>query len=227
VYFPIVDSTQDEARAAALAGAPSRSVFVADFQQAGRGRQGRTWIAPPGAALLLSLLFREVTPQPTPLRWTSLASVALCQALEQLAPLRPAIKWPNDVLLEGRKVAGVLAESQWNGSDLVTVVGVGVNVSTDPRALEEFGATSLGGTIDRADLLRALIRRLDGLLAQPPDVLRAAWQRRLWGLGQRLRLVDLGREEDVVVLGVEPDGSLRVRFPDGSQRLTTTGELIH
>ena len=226
MYLPVVGSTQDEARAAALAGAPSRSVFVADFQQAGRGRQGRTWIAPPGAALLMSLLFREVTPRPTPLRWTSLASVALCQALEQLAPLRPAIKWPNDVLLEGRKVAGVLAESQWNGSELVTVVGVGVNVSTDASALEEFGATSLGGRIDRADLLRALIGRLDGLLADPPDVLRAAWQRRLWGLGQRLRLLDLGREEDVVVLGVEPDGSLRVRFPDGSERLTTTGELI-
>ena len=176
---------------------------------------------------MVSLLFREVTAQPTPLRWTSLASVALCQALEQLAPLRPAIKWPNDVLLDGRKVAGVLAESQWNGSDLVTIVGVGINVSTEPRELKGFGATSLGGTVDRAELLRALIGRVDGLLAQPPDVLRAAWQGRLWGLGQRLRLVDLGREAEVVVLGVEADGSLRVRFPDGTERFTTTGELIH
>ncbi len=199
---------------------------MADFQRAGRGRQGRAWLAPRGAALLTSLLFRELTPRPVPLRWTSLTAVALCEAIELLVPGRPTIKWPNDVLLDGRKVAGVLAENVWNGAELVTIVGVGVNVSTDPRVLEPFGATSLGGGVDRGQLLLALIGRMDAWLPRPFDALRSAWQRRLSGLGQRVRLAEYGNEEEVVVLGVEADGSLRVRLADGREHVTTTAELI-
>src|SRR5207237_7275976 len=100
-YFAATDSTQDEARAAARMGAPHRSLFVADFQRAGRGRQGRSWLAPPGTALMLSLVFRAMAPERAPWRWTSLASVSLAEAIELNLPgLKPAIKWPNDVLLQ-------------------------------------------------------------------------------------------------------------------------------
>ena len=103
-YFDVVDSTQDQARAAARLGAPNRSIFVADYQRAGRGRQGRTWLAGPGDALLLSIVFRERAAPPMPWRWTSLASVALAESIQELLPaLNPAIKWPNDVLLTTAK----------------------------------------------------------------------------------------------------------------------------
>jgi BirA family transcriptional regulator, biotin operon repressor / biotin---[acetyl-CoA-carboxylase] ligase len=234
-YFEALDSTQDEARTATAQGAPSRSIFVADFQRAGRGRQGRSWLAPPGVALMVSLLFRDTDAPPVPWRWTSLASVALVDTIEELLPaLRPAIKWPNDVLVNERKVAGVLAENTWNGSPrgLVAIVGVGLNVRTDASQLAQVGgnATSLraacGHDVDRGEVLHAFLRGIDRWLERPVSELYAVWESRLWGRGQRLRLLDLGREEEVVILGANPDGSLRVRSVDGTVRRTTTGELI-
>jgi BirA family transcriptional regulator, biotin operon repressor / biotin---[acetyl-CoA-carboxylase] ligase len=232
-FFEATDSTQDEARAAAQAGAPARSIFVADYQRAGRGRQGRSWLSEPGAGLLVSVVFRAEAPTPGPWRWTSLAAVSVAEAIERVVPpVRAAIKWPNDVLLNDRKVAGILAETSWNGQHLLGIVGIGINVNTDAAALEIVGApaTSLavygGRPIDRAELLLELVGNIDRWLERPSDELNAAWQSRLWGHGQRLRLVDLGREEDVVVLGAYQDGSLRVRMGDGSERRTTTGELI-
>lgn len=232
-YFEVTRSTQDEARTAARVGAPNRSIFVADYQHAGRGRQGRAWLARPGVALMLSVIFRQSATSPQPWRWTSLASVALVEAIQELAPwLEPAIKWPNDVLLEGRKVAGVLAETYSDRQQLVAIVGVGVNISQGETELAGVGgaATSVrlasAQEVDRGQLLRAFVRRMDVWFERPWPALHAAWQARLWGRGQRLRLLDLGREQEVVVLDAELDGSLRVRLVDGSERLTTTGELI-
>jgi BirA family biotin operon repressor/biotin-[acetyl-CoA-carboxylase] ligase len=231
-YFEAVESTQDEARAAARLGAGHRSIFVADFQRAGRGRRGRSWLAAPGTALMLSIVFRDMASAPVPWRWTILASVALAEAIAEVAPnLRPSIKWPNDVLLEGQKTAGILAETSWDGVQLVAIVGVGVNVHAHPAELARIGpaVTSLraagGRAVDRGQLLLGFVDRLDAWLARPSAELLAAWQARLWGRGQRLRLVDLGREEEVVVLGAESNGALRVRLADGTERLTTTGEL--
>src|SRR5215208_6496412 len=129
-YFDVVDSTQDEARAVARAGAPSQSLLVADYQRAGRGRHARTWLSQPGSGLLVSMVFRETTAEPVPWRWTSLAAVALVEAIECVLPaIRPLIKWPNDVLVHDRKVAGILAESTWEGRELLAIVGVGLNVN--------------------------------------------------------------------------------------------------
>lgn len=232
-HVGVTESTQDDARAASRLGAPSRSLFVADYQRAGRGRQGRAWLAPAGTALMLSVIFREESPSPTPWRWTSLASVSLAEAMSGLVPeAKPAIKWPNDVLLDNRKVAGVLAETMSNGQHLVAIVGIGVNVTSQPADLATVGgpATSLhiatGHIVDRGQLLQALVGRMDFWLNQPWAALHAAWTARLWGRGQRLRLLDLDREEEVVVLDAELDGSLRVRSLDGTERVTTTGELI-
>jgi biotin-(acetyl-CoA carboxylase) ligase len=136
------------------------------------------------------------------------------------------------VLLNDRKVAGILAETSWNGQHLLAIVGIGINVNTDAAALESVGAPAAslvmhgGRPVDRAELLLELVGNIDRWLERPSDELHAAWQSRLWGHRQRLRLVDLGREEDVVVLGADADGSLRVRMGDGSERRTSTGELL-
>jgi BirA family biotin operon repressor/biotin-[acetyl-CoA-carboxylase] ligase len=231
-YFDLVDSTQDEARAAAQRGAPNRSVFVADFQRAGRGRQGRTWVAGPGMALLVTLLFRETNGAPTPFRWTSLASVALVESIEELLEVEAAIKWPNDLMLNDRKLAGILGETSFDGRHLLVMVGIGVNVNTPTVDLAGIPgpATSLaaacGHRVDRGQLLLELVQRVDHWLERPAAELHAAWESRLWGRGQRLRLVDVGEQQDVVVLGANPDGSLRIRVPSGAERTTTTGELI-
>ncbi|MBV9578652.1 MAG: biotin--[acetyl-CoA-carboxylase] ligase [Chloroflexi bacterium] len=230
-YFDAVDSTQDKARAAARHAAPTRSVFVADYQRAGRGRSQRQWLASPGSALLVSMLFREpsATDAIRPWRYTSLVSVAVVQLLDQLgAEAKAAIKWPNDVMLADRKVAGILAETRWDGQDLEVIVGLGLNVSAVPDDLTT--ATCLEVVtpkpVDRGDLLLTFLSQLDALLRQPDDVVHGMWESRLWGRGQRLRLLDRGLDEEVVVLGAQRDGSLHVRGPDGRDRTITTGELL-
>jgi len=208
---------------------------VADFQSAGRGRHGRTWLAQPGQALLVSILLRQPAPAARLWRSTALAAVALAEAIEHLVPtLTAAIKWPNDLLIDSRKVAGTLAETSSDGLSVVLIVGVGTNVNTVQDELEAIGvpATSLrvasGQTVDRGELLLAFVARLDYWLARPEADLRERWQHRLWGRGQKLRLadVDLDGQEEVVVLGATADGALRVRLPDGTERVTTTAELI-
>ena len=236
-YVPSTSSTQDLARAAAQAGAPTGSVFVADYQTAGRGRQGRRWIAPPGSALLLSILFREEARAPAPQRYTMLVSVALAEAIEELAPeVSPAIKWPNDLMLGGRKLAGVLAETAWDGEQLAVIVGVGTNVRLGGADLASVAplATSLvleaGRWVDRGELFLAFMRRIDAWLPRSLPDLHAAWHARLWGRGQRLRLrggaAGPEQEQEVVVLGADLDGSLRVRLASGAELRTASGELI-
>jgi BirA family biotin operon repressor/biotin-[acetyl-CoA-carboxylase] ligase len=227
-WFDAVDSTQSAARAAANRGAPDRSLFVADFQHAGRGRQGRTWLAEPGAALLISILFREAARESRPWRFTSLAAVSVVEAIRPLvAQASVAIKWPNDVMLDDQKVAGILAETTWDGRVLQAIVGIGLNVSVAP---EVAGATTLAlhadGPVDRGGVLLRLVDRLDHWLTQPDEALNATWHSQLWRRGQRLRLLDLGQTEEVIVLGARPDGSLEIERADGSRHVTTTGELL-
>lgn len=236
-YVPAAPSTQDLARAAARAGDPGRSAFVADFQASGRGRSGRTWLAPPGSSLLVSLLFRAPSAQPRPHHYTRLVSVALAEAIEQHCPARVAIKWPNDLLLDGRKVAGILAEALWEGPRLALVVGAGTNVRASatealpPDTLATSLEAATGQVVDRGHLLLALLNGVDRWDGRDVTRLQATWEARLWGRGQRLRLLDGGAggepiEQEVVVLGTQPDGALRVRLPDGAERTTLTGELI-
>jgi len=227
-WFDTVDSTQAAARAAASRGAADRSLFVADFQRAGRGRQGRTWLAEPGAALLMSILFRRHEAESRPWRFTSLAALSVLEAIEPLLtqPIA-AIKWPNDIMLGDQKVAGILAETSWNERLLQAIVGVGLNVGAAPEMPDAATlAAHTDGPVDRGDVLLRIVERLDYWLLQPDDVLHQTWQGHLWRRGQRLRLVELDREEDVVILGVRPDGSLEVQRADGSTYVTTTGELL-
>src|SRR4051812_43212055 len=127
LHEPSVESTNDLARAAADRNWPDRSVFVADYQTKGRGRHGRTWVCPPLAGLLVSVLLRRRDAPPH--TYTMLAAVGLCEAIERLLALEPQIKWPNDVVVDGQKVAGVLAEATDDGRERTVIVGIGVNVN--------------------------------------------------------------------------------------------------
>src|SRR5690606_3785950 len=130
-YFDRLGSTNDEAARWADRGAPHLALVLADEQYAGRGRLGRQWFTPPGAALALSLVLRprpenRLASEQIPF-YTALGALALSQALRRQLGLSPAIKWPNDVLLVGRKTAGILAEAQWQGDQVQAVIlGIGV-----------------------------------------------------------------------------------------------------
>jgi BirA family transcriptional regulator, biotin operon repressor / biotin---[acetyl-CoA-carboxylase] ligase len=197
VHHRVTDSTNERARALAAAGAPHGTLVTADEQTAGRGRQGRSWVASPGEALLLSLILHDADPS-LPLA----AAVALCDAL----PVEAEIKWPNDIWIDRRKVAGILVEARpqqgW------AVLGVGVNVHRAPPLPE---ATSLDGAIGVEQLLDGLLAALDGWLRRPlPEVL-AAWRSRDALLGQPVRWQN-GSGKGV---GIDESGALLVDTDSG------------
>jgi len=221
--FDSLDSTNryllDEARA----GAPEGLVAVADYQTAGRGRRGRTWVAPPGASLLVSVLLRPSL-APDRAQLVSIgAGLAMADAVERVVGFAPALKWPNDLLVDDKKLAGLLAEAD---PDAV-VVGVGVNVEWHdfpPEVAETATACNLvaGRTVDRDAILDAF---LDGLAARYRDFegVLPEYRARLSTLGRRVRVetgtgtltgtaVDVGESGELLV---EPDGADRVAVHAG------------
>jgi BirA family transcriptional regulator, biotin operon repressor / biotin---[acetyl-CoA-carboxylase] ligase len=208
VHLRRTDSTNERARELALAGAPHGALVTADEQTAGRGRQGREWTAAPREAVLMSVVLRELEPV-LPLA----AAVAICEAL----PVDCAIKWPNDVWHEGRKLAGILVEGR--PQEGWAVLGIGLNVSTTdfPRELRD-RATSLrlaGSELLSEEVLSALVGALAEWLAAPAQAVLAAWRHRDALLGQTVRW----NGGEGTAAGIGPSGALLVDGPAGRMEL--------
>lgn len=234
-YFETVGSTNDEALAWATEGADDLSLIVADEQTAGRGRQGRKWHTPAGTALAFSLILRpSADEQKNPARTTALGALALTDALRPRG-LTAQIKWPNDVLVEGRKVAGILVESVWTGESLdAAVLGMGVNVlkgSVPPEELLHFPATSLeeamGKPFDRVELLHDILAAL--LIWRPrlaTDSFIAAWEEQLAFRGKQVRVAKADQAPITgKLVGLDLDGGLRLEGRNGVQRTVQFGEI--
>jgi BirA family biotin operon repressor/biotin-[acetyl-CoA-carboxylase] ligase len=230
-FFESLGSTNDEARRLAEAGAPEGTLVAADEQTAGRGRAGRPWQTPRGVALAASFILRPALP-PTRLGWlTMLGGLAAAEAIEAMAGVAAALKWPNDVLVNGQKVAGVLAESALEGERLAFVVlGIGVNVSAVPTGAVGFPATSLaeaaGRPVDRVALLRALAASLGQWYPRLEDEsLREAWAARLAWQGQPVVVHQGEATVQGVAAGVDADGALLLRLESGEERRVVAGDV--
>jgi BirA family biotin operon repressor/biotin-[acetyl-CoA-carboxylase] ligase len=217
LHLAVTDSTNTRARELAAAGAPHGTLVTAGAQSAGRGRQGRTWSAPPGRALLGSLILRD-PPRLLPL----LAGVAVAEVAD-LAGAPAQVKWPNDVLIEGRKVAGILVEGR--PQERWAVLGVGLNVALRaedfPPGLRDSAAT-LGLEPEAVQpTLAVLLEVLARWLAQPPEAVLAAVRRRdaLHG-----RLIRWSAGEGTAD-GIDQDGRLMVRSSDGGRVALDAGEV--
>jgi BirA family transcriptional regulator, biotin operon repressor / biotin---[acetyl-CoA-carboxylase] ligase len=204
VHHRATDSTNERARALASAGAPHGTLVTADEQSAGRGRQGRVWTAPARSAVLMSVVLRELS-ETLPLA----AAVAVCEAL----PVDARIKWPNDVWIEGRKVAGILVEAR--PQEGWAVLGIGLNVTTVSFPAE-LNATSLhleGAALSPEQALAALIDSLSRWLSQPSPAVLTAWRSRDALLGQPVRWSNGGNEGTAA--GIDDSGALIVETVDG------------
>src|SRR5918997_216125 len=165
------DSTNTRLLDEARAGAPEGVVLVADHQTAGRGRLGRRWEAPPGSSLLVSVLVRPDVPVGRAHLVTMAAGLAASDACEGVAGARPGLKWPNDLVVDDAKLAGLLAESVVDGVDLrALVVGMGLNVTAAPADGATCLADHAGGPVDRRELLQARLGVLDPPLGDPHAV---------------------------------------------------------
>ena len=235
-YLKSVGSTNDIALDWASQNADDLSIVVADEQTAGRGRNKRAWHTPPDSALAFSLILhpRAIEKKNISL-FTGLGALALVTSLQKRFGLQPKIKWPNDVLLDGKKVAGILVETSWLGNEMGHIVlGVGVNINAAAVPLAEqltFPATcledALGKKIHRPlvlhDILAALIkwRHLLGT-----DAFIHAWDENLAFRGEQVWVHGRGGESlNGKLLGLDPDGSLQVQIADKSVQNIHFGDV--
>jgi BirA family biotin operon repressor/biotin-[acetyl-CoA-carboxylase] ligase len=239
-HFRRVESTNTVARDLAAAGAPDGTVVTADEQTAGRGRQGRTWTAPPGAALLYSAVLRPLTPRHSLLPLA--VALAVCETAERLRPgVECKVKWPNDVHLDGRKLAGILIEAR--PQDGWAVIGVGLNLTIRPEDFPpelQDRATSLSrprpaGPHNRQTEMRtgwaseasaanasaALNQSLAEWLDADPKAVLAAWRERDALLGREVSW----EQGSGVAEGVDERGYLLVRLADGDRVALGAGDV--
>ena len=214
LHLRLTGSTNERARELAWAGAPHGTLVTAAEQAAGRGRQGRTWSAPPGRALLLSLVLRE---------WPALLPLAAAVAVADVAGPDAQIKWPNDVLVGGRKVAGILVEGR--PQEGWAVLGIGVNVAVAvgdlPEELRERAGTLGLAPAAIEPLLATLLAELARRLGQAPAALLEDFRARDALLG---RAVSWQRGEGVAA-GIDADGRLLVDRADGAREALDAGEV--
>jgi len=230
-------STNDDAAAWARAGAPEGAVVVAEAQEQGRGRVGRSWHSPPGENLYLSLVLRPARPPHLVPPLTLAAGLAVFDACAARG-LAPALKWPNDVLLGGRKASGILVELGAEAARVAfLVLGIGVNLNVDRASFpEEFRdqATSLSSharrRIDRVAFARRLYHHLERTLDACAEggfaVVRPRFEARFRMPGRRVRVLELdGSQIAGVALGIDDDGALRVRCDDGAEVRVVAGDV--
>ena len=248
-------STNADAMELARQGEREGIVLVADHQTAGRGRAARTWTAPPGAGLLLSLLLRP--PSAVMDLCTMAVAVAAAEAVEAVAGFAPRLKWPNDLVWPGdgsapdRKLAGILAEADWpagsaisagwkqpdGDENAVVVVGIGLNVAWPDELPDELADIAVAMNditdvpVDREDLLIALLLalapRYAALVAGDRGAVLDEWRTRSATLGQRVR-IDLGTDEvEGTAIDVTEQGHLVVETLDGERRTLAVGDVVH
>lgn len=233
-YYDSVGSTNDEAQAWVPRGAPDLSLVVADEQWAGRGRGGRKWLTPAGTALAFSVILRPSANESIHApRLSGLGALAIADACLKLG-LKPAIKWPNDVLLSGSKVGGVLVESTWSGNALeASVLGIGINVfagSVPPESEISYPATSieseLGRPIARIVVLKEILLALIHWRASlGTEDFMQTWQGLLAFRGQEVTLASPDAEPITgILLSLENDGSARLEVGN-KIKIIQSGEI--
>ena len=238
-WYDALPSTNELARSLAASGTAEGTVIVAEQQTAGRGRLGRSWASPPGG-LWLSVLLRPRLPVgQTPLVGLA-AAVATAVAIEETTGLRPRVKWPNDILVDGRKVAGLLLEAGPVRGDTPApawlVVGIGINVNVAPDALPArplYPATSLaaalGRPVDRGRLMRALLRGLDRDYRELGEHGAASalrrWRARSETIGRVVQVATSSATIEGLAEDIDDTGALLVRTRDGAERRVVAGEV--
>jgi len=235
-YHPVVGSTNDLALDWVREGAADWSMVLSDEQTAGRGRKSRRWEMNPGKGLAMSLILRPTEAEKEHIiRFTALGALGLVQALKNYG-LEAEIKWPNDVLLKGEKVGGVLVETAWMGEAIeACVIGMGVNVAhgSVPKSLDlRMPATSvedvLSGPVNRWEMLAEILRSMMTLRdTVTKDTFIEDWNHHLAFRNHWVKFhFSSGEAESVRILGIDDDGKLNLQHSDGRLEAVNSGEIV-
>ena len=231
LYYPVLTSTMDVARQEAQQGVAEGTVVLAEEQTAGRGRMERVWLAP-GGNITLSVILRPALSHLPSL--IMLASLAVVHSLEAVTGLKAQIKWPNDILINGKKVCGILIESDLQGSTVnYTIIGIGINVNLEPDYFPEIQMTAvslsseLGEDVSRLSVIRCLLVEMEKLYRILLDggSIYEEWRDGLVTLGERVRATTGDTIYEGVAESAARDGSLLLRSPDGSLTRIVAGDV--
>jgi BirA family transcriptional regulator, biotin operon repressor / biotin---[acetyl-CoA-carboxylase] ligase len=231
VYYSRVSSTMEIASNEARRGITDGTVIIAGEQTAGRGRLKRAWFAPGGNIALSLVLYPDAAGLPYLIMITSLAAA---YAIESVTGLKTQIKWPNDILLRGKKVAGILIENQLKGSKPVyAVIGIGINVALQPATIKEISniATSLenelGKQVSREEIIRNFLTEFDRLYLKLPDAeeIFKKWRERLITLGEKVTATWGAENISGMAEAVDETGALIIRLADGTLTKVVAGDV--
>ena len=231
IYFPSLPSTMDAARYEARNGATEGTVIIADVQTAGRGRLKRLWLSPEGSIALSVILYPEKSSLPF---LVMAASLAVVYSIEKVTGLKSLIKWPNDVFINGKKVCGILIETDvQNDRVAYAVVGIGINVNISLTGLSEIGdiATSLsdelGHEVSRRELVRQLLTEMERLyLTLPaPEPVYREWRDNLFMLGKKVTAISGNTTLEGIAESVTLEGNLLLRLANGSITQIIAGDV--
>lgn len=238
LWFDFIDSTNTHAKLLASQGAPHGTVLIADHQTGGRGRRGRSFHSPTGMGIYMSVILRPNCAPAQLMHLTCAVAVAMCDAVEASAGIRPGIKWTNDLVYGRRKLAGILTELGLSPSGLVdyAVIGVGLNCRQHPEDFPEeirdvagSLASVTGKDIDRASMAAAMmdaIYRMDGALLTGKNEAMAQYRRDCITLGKQVSVVKAdGAARYGTALDIDEDGALIVRFSTGETETVNSGEV--
>lgn len=236
-FYPSVDSTNKKAFELGRAGEPEGTAVIADAQTGGKGRLGRKWESPAGVNLYTSILLRPGIPPARAHNLTFVSAVAVAETVGRLSPVRPVVKWPNDILLDGKKTAGILLEMDSEPDRVHFIVaGIGVNINIKdadlPAQLREI-ATSLyekrGELTDRAGFAAALYSDFEKwykvYMEQGFSPVMEAWKGYFASTGRRVTVRSLDAVTEGVCTGVDADGALLVRTSSGAVERVVSGDV--
>ncbi len=236
-YHAVIDSTNIRARMIADEGAPEGTIVVAEAQLKGKGRRGRSWFSPAGQGIYVSVILRPRVPPAEATLLVLMAAVAAAEALLSHADLPVSVKWPNDILVGGKKIAGILTEMRLDGDRIDhVVIGMGVNVNTPAESLPpEIAAiaTSLsaetGRTFSRAGLLRTYLEKLEGWYTlfreRRFEPIRGRWLEIARIIGKSVKIAGVDRIYEGEVVDIDPNGFLILKSPDGALQRILAGDV--
>ncbi len=237
-FFDKLYSTNDKAFQLARQGAPEGTVVISEAQAGGRGRLGRVWTSPPGVNLYASVILRPRT-APFELQGiTLLAAVAVAEAVAQFTTRPPSVKWPNDVLLDSKKVAGILMEMHTEAemaSFVITGIGVNLNMSKAmfPDELARRATSVISASrepVSRADFAQRLFLSLElwykTFLDKGLSAIIKVWRKYFTSEGKPVRVRSLQKTIDGICLGVDDDGALLVRLASGATERVLAGDIV-
>ncbi len=230
VYLPSVTSTMDEARREIRRGAPEGSVVIAGEQTGGRGRLKRAWLTPAGNIALSICLYPRQESLPY---LVMLAALAAAGAIEAATGITARLKWPNDVLLGGKKVGGILIESRVKAGKVSAIVGIGINTALRAAEIDEIAATATslevetGRGVNRAAVVGELLEEFERLYLLLPEgkAIYEAWRDWLDTLGRNVDIISSDGVIQGVAEAVSPTGTLLVRRPDGTLVEVVAGDV--